>query len=129
MAGELQLALAYELSPENAPRFAADIVAQAAAQGITLDYSPETLDYLDSVTASLRAGGVKVEQIPEVLFSFGCVLGEVVVHERSGTWVPTTFDAPIGVRVDDRTLDVVGFAFATIASGRTYRGFFEAIAK
>ena len=66
MAGELQLALAYELAPENAPRFAADIVAQAAAQGITLDYSASTVEYLDSVIASLRSAGVTVEQIPEV---------------------------------------------------------------
>jgi hypothetical protein len=127
VAGELQLALAYELTPENAPRFAADIVAQAASQGIELDYSPATLDYLDSVTASLRAGGVTVEQIPEVLFSFGCVLGECVIMAVGGSWTAARFDVPIGVRTDATTLDPVGFAFAALASGRTYAGFLAAI--
>jgi hypothetical protein len=120
MAGELQLALAYELSAANAPRFAADLVAQAAAQGVVLDFSESTLNWLDSVTASLRASKVAVEQVPEVLFGFGCVLGECVIAATGGSWVATEFDAPIGVRVGATTLDPVGYAFATLHSGRSY---------
>ena len=124
MTGELQLALAYELNAENAPRFAADIVAQAAAQGIALDYSVTTIDYLDSVIASLRAGGVTVEQIPEVLFSFGCVLGECI---PGATWVAASFAVPIGLRLaDGTTVDPVGHAFATLAAGDTFATFYEA---
>jgi hypothetical protein len=123
MAGELQLALAYELSAANAPRFAADIVAQAASQGVILDFSESTLSWLDSVTASLRASKVTVEQVPEVLFGFGCVLGECVIAASGGSWVDTDFDAPIGVKVGTTTLDPVGYAFATLASGRSYTAF------
>lgn len=125
MAGEIQLALPYELTPENAPRFAADIVAQAASAGIRLDYSMETLEYLDSVTASLRASGATVEQLPEVLFAFGCLLGECVVKARRGSWVHAEFDVPIGLRMDAATLDPVGFAFATLTNSRSYAGYFE----
>jgi len=123
MAGELQLALAYELTPENAPLFASDIVAQAASQGVALDYSATTLDWLDSVTDSLRAGGVTVEQIPEVLFGFGCLLGECVVRSTHAEWVDAAFDVPIGLRLNGVTLDPVGYAFSTLASGRTYAAF------
>ncbi len=126
MASELQLALAYELTPQNAPRFAADIVAQAAAQGVVLDYSSSTLDWLDSVTASLRAGGVAVEQVPEVLFGFGCLLGECVARSTGGEWVDAAFDVPIGLRVNGALLDPVGYAFATLASGRSYAAFARA---
>ena len=123
MASELQLALAYELTPENAPRFASDIVAQAASQGVVLDYSATTLDWLDSVTVSLRAGGVTVEQVPEVLFGFGCLLGECVARSSGGEWVDAAFDVPIGLRLNGETLDPVGYAFATLASGRSYASF------
>ena len=123
MAGELQLALAYELIPENAPLFASDIVAQAASQGIALDYSASTLDWLDSVTDSLRAGGVTVAQVPEVLLGFGCLLGECVARSTSAEWVAAAFDVPIGLRVNGDTLDPVGYAFATLASGQSYAAF------
>lgn len=124
MAGELQLALAHELTPQNAPLFAADIVAQAATKGVVLDFSASTLHYLDSVTASLRAAGVTLEQVPEVLFGFGCVLGECITRASDAEWVPTSFDVPIGLRLGAITLDPVGFAFATLKSGRTYHAFF-----
>ena len=123
MAGELQLALAYELTAANAPLFASDIVAQAASQGVVLDYSATTLDWLDSVTDSLRAAKVEVAQVPEVLFGFGCLLGECIARTSAGEWVAATFDVPIGLRVDGTILDPVGFAFATLASGRSYASF------
>jgi len=123
VAGELQLALAYELTPQNAPRFASDIVAQAASQGIVLDYSATTIDWLDSVVDSLRAGGVIVEQVPEVLFGFGCVLGECIPRS---TWVAATFAVPIGLKLaDGTTVDPVGHAFSTLAAGERFASFYE----
>ncbi len=127
MAGELQLALAYELTPANAPLFASDIVTQAAGQGVVLDYSGSTLEWLDSVTDSLRAGGVTVEQIPEVLFGFGCLLGECIARSSGGEWVDAAFDVPIGLRVKGTILDPVGYAFATLASGRTYAAYAQSL--
>ena len=124
MAGELQLALAYELTPENAPRFASDIVEQAASQGVVLDYSATTIDWLDSVVDSLRAGGVLVTQVPEVLFGFGCLLGQCIPRTQ---WVDASFDVPIGLRLaDGTTVDPVGHAFATLTSGDTFASFYVA---
>jgi hypothetical protein len=124
MAGELQLALAFELTPENAPRFASDIVEQAASQGVVLDYSATTIDWLDSVVDSLRAGGVLVTQVPEVLFGFGCVLGQCIPRAQ---WAAASFDVPIGLRLaDGTTVDPVGHAFATLTSNDTFASFYAA---
>jgi hypothetical protein len=118
VAAELQLALAYELTAQNAPRFAADIVSQAGAQGVSLDYSLATVDYLDSVLASLRAAGVTVEQVPEVLFGLGCVLGEILIEATDASWVSADFAVPIGVKASDGHLeDPVGQTFAALLTG------------
>jgi len=123
VAGELQLALAYELVPANAPLFAADIVEQAASQGIVLDFTSTTVDWLDSVVASLRAGGVLVTQVPEVLVGFGCVLGQCIPR---ASWVAAPFAVPLGLRLADGALvDPVGHAFATLTSGDTFASFYE----
>ena len=129
MAAELQLALAYELTAQNAPRFAADIVAQASSQGLELDYSRATCEYLDSVIASLRAGGVTVEQVPEVLFGFGCVLGEILIEATGASWVHAEFAVPIGVRLPDaRLLDPVGQTFTALLTGSSLATFVSSVA-
>ncbi|MGV8885212.1 MAG: DUF6278 family protein [Microbacteriaceae bacterium] len=128
MSGELQLALAYELTPENAPRFAADIVAQSASQGITLDYSADSLGYLDSVMESLRAQRVSVEQVGEVLLAFGCYLGECIVRSTGARWVVHPGSLPIAVRSrDGATLDPVSYAFTTLAGGATFTQFYQTL--
>lgn len=121
---ELQLALQHALTAENAPLFARDILDQVSAQGIPLGFTATTLEYLDSVMESLRANSVALEQVPEVLFGFGCVLGEVIAQTTGGTWVATTFAIPIGLQVDDATLDPVGFAFASLSSGISFVEYF-----
>ena len=87
--GELQLQLAYPLVAENAPRFAADLVEQATAQGMSLDYSPASVAALDAVIGSLRGEGVPVDRVADVLLSFGCYLGETIVRSTGGRWVST----------------------------------------
>ena len=129
MSDELQLALPYELTPENAPRFAADIVAQSASQGILLDYSADSLGYLDSVVESLRANRVAVEQVGEVLLAFGCYLGETILRATGGRWVGHTGALPIAIRAaDGTTSDPVAYAFTTLAGGATFASFYDAIA-
>ena len=117
MAAELRLALQYALVPENATLFARDIVAQSAQQGIQLDYSLDSLGFADSVLRSLRANGVTVEQVPEVLLGFGCYLGEVVLRAREGSWRANSATAlPISIVLSDGTaFDPLGVAFAALA--------------
>ena len=129
MSDELQLALPYELTPENAPRFAEDIVAQSASQGILLDYSADSLGYLDSVVESLRANRVTVEQVGEVLLAFGCYLGECIVRAKGGRWVVHTGALPIAIRTaDGTTSDPVAYAFTTLVGGATFAQFYSTVA-
>ena len=89
MAGQegVQLALPYELNPQNAPRFAEDIAAQARAHAIELDYSADSISYFDSVIESMRAASVEPQQVAEVLLGFGCYLGEAIIRSAGGKWV------------------------------------------
>jgi hypothetical protein len=83
---EVPLQLPYEPTAANAPRFAADIAAQAGGQGVLLDYSADSVAYFDSVIESLRANKVQLEQVAEVLFSLGCFVGEAIVRATGGHW-------------------------------------------
>jgi hypothetical protein len=87
---ELPMQIAYPMLAGNAPRFADDFVQQALEQGIRLDYSGDSVGYVDSVIESLRANGVTVQQVADVLFGFGCYLGETVARATGGRWVTST---------------------------------------
>ena len=133
---ELRLQLAYPLEPANASRFAADFVAEAGAQGMVLDYSAASLAGLDAVIGSLRGTGVPVEQVADVLFGFGCYLGESLVRATGGRWVRSTAVAldrpalfPIAVALGDGSgCDPVSQPFIALADGPAagLAGFFVA---
>jgi hypothetical protein len=83
----VQLRLKYEPTPENAGRFAADVVASAASvSGVKLDFTPESLDLVDGIFDDFRADGVTGKQIAETLFGFGCYVGEVLTRHAGGHW-------------------------------------------
>ena len=87
---ELTLHLKYETTPENASRFAADIVTSAREiSEVALDYSPDSLATIDEIIESFRAEGLTARQIGETLFGFGCYVGEVFVRNASGKWRAT----------------------------------------
>jgi len=132
---ELRLALAHPLDAEHAPAFAADIVAEAATQGIELDYSPESLEYFDSVLESLRASGVTVEQVAEVLLGIGTYLGEVIARADGGAWVasagtPLETSAPLPIVLalpSGAYVDPASQPFAALRDGTSLVGFHRSI--
>ena len=70
--------LEYAITPENAPRFAADIVAiTREVDGATLDYSVESLKTVDRIIGGFHDEGVAVEDVEATVFRFGCYVGEV----------------------------------------------------
>jgi hypothetical protein len=86
----VKLRLRYPASPKNAHDHAELAVKVAAEEfDTTLDYSPPSLEALDAEIESLRDAGLDGEAAAEVLFVFGCYLGEVLVQHLEGTWVPT----------------------------------------
>jgi hypothetical protein len=83
----MRLQLNYPPTPENAPKFAAEIVAAAAdISGVKLDYSVASLSSVDEIIEGLRQNGCTPDQVGETLFGFGCYVGEVFVRRAGGRW-------------------------------------------
>ena len=86
----MKLQLQYPAMPANAGDHAEIAVKVAREQYDTeLDYSPQSLEALDSEIDTLREDGLDGEEAAEVLFVFGCYLGEVLVRNLGGSWLPT----------------------------------------
>jgi hypothetical protein len=98
----LTLRLPLSTTPENAPELAQKLVETVLKlDGITLDFSVESLEALDSRILAYRDQGVTSAQMPEILFMFGCYFGEVLNRHLGGKWF-----AP--------NQDVAGFAVLAI---------------
>ncbi|MCU1424413.1 MAG: hypothetical protein JWM51_704 [Microbacteriaceae bacterium] len=123
MSDELRLQLAHPLDPASAHLFAADLAAEGSGQGAPLDYSRESLAFLDSVLASLRDTGVTPDRVPEVLLGIGCYLGEAIARATGALWVSTagtpvegTALFPMLVRLPGgAACDPAGYPFAALA--------------
>ena len=115
--------------------FAEELVAEAARQGIAIDYSAESLGYWDSVLDSLRASGVQVEQVAEVLFGIGTYLGEVILRTFGGTWVssagtPLAKSAPLPIVLslpEGVFVDAVAQPFLALRDGSSLLDFHQSI--
>jgi hypothetical protein len=85
----VKIRLRYPATPENA-RDHAELAVRVAREeyDTELDYSSESLERLDGEIDSLREDGLDGEEAAEVLFVFGCYLGEVMVRQLGGRWVP-----------------------------------------
>lgn len=130
--GELQLQLTRPLVAENASLFAADFVEQGRGQGIPLDYSAGSLTVLDQIIGSLRAENVRAAQVADVLFGFGCYLGETIVRDKGARWVSSARTPLAAISVFPIVLefangtysDPVGQPFAALLSGASLSSFY-----
>jgi hypothetical protein len=87
------LNLKREVTPENAPAFAQDVVASAARiTGDELDYSVASLEAVDRIIERIRAKGGTIDNYAETMFCFGCYVGEVFVRHAGGRWIATPED-------------------------------------
>lgn len=86
-AAPVQLRLRYPPTIENAPKFAADVVAPAAnLSGVDLDFSVASLRGVDDIIEGMRQQGVTADRIGATLFGFGCYVGEIFVRHARGQW-------------------------------------------
>ena len=87
----MKLELRYPAMPANAAEHA-QLAVEAAWEGFErdLDYSPQSLESLDEHIESLREDGLTAEDAAELLFVFGCYLGEVMRRALDGRWLPTS---------------------------------------
>ncbi|WNG23290.1 hypothetical protein F0U62_04040 [Cystobacter fuscus] len=94
----MQLRLKYPPTPEAAPRHAALCVSAALLlNDIDLDYSVDSVMRLDGLLEYLRQGGLTSERMAEVVFAFGCYMGEVFVRRAGGAWCATVGSPMEGV--------------------------------
>jgi hypothetical protein len=83
--------LKFDIIPENAPLFAADIVASAKSiDGVTLDYSVKSLEIVDRIIGGFHEEGKTVEEMAATVFGFGCYVGGVFVKNVGATWRAAT---------------------------------------
>ncbi|MBL1079589.1 hypothetical protein JK358_34815 [Nocardia sp. 2] len=119
----LPLNLRFAPEPENAPRFASDIVE--ATEGITgtrLDYTPASLATVDSIIEMFRSEGVPSEAVAETLFGFGCYIGEVMCRHAGGKWQrppeqTAPFSGPMVVAIGDQFANPIDKAFKRMDNG------------
>ena len=77
----MQLRLKYPPTVENAPKFAADIVASAAEiSGVDLDYSVASLKAVDNIVEGMRQDGCTSDQIAATLFGYDTNLPGAIHH-------------------------------------------------
>ena len=81
----MKLELRYPASPENAAdhaRLAVEVAREEYEEA--LDFSPGSLEDVDLHIERLREQGMGGEDVAELLFVFGCYLGEVMVQQARG---------------------------------------------
>jgi len=103
--------LKYDITPENAPRFAADIVKTAKkVDGVTLDYSVKSLKIVDKIIGRFHDEGRTMDEIAATIFGFGCYVGEVFVRNAGAEWLAPTqedidnfYGVPLILQLDEET--------------------------
>lgn len=124
----MNLKLKYDPVPENAAKFAEDIVnATKQISGDDLDYSPASLAVVDRIIEGFLQDGCKIDDIKETLFGFGCYVGEVFVRAGRGFWrAPKTeweirlFGFPAVVELGpDNTCNPIGKVFKRLELGNS----------
>jgi hypothetical protein len=83
------LKLSFEISPENGEKFAKQFADTfKLAEGIQLDYSPDSIKLIDNFLQSQKDEGLKVNEIAERIFLTGCYVGQVIVNNiNSSKWI------------------------------------------
>jgi hypothetical protein len=85
-----------------------------------LDYSRGSLAAVDEAIDSLREEGMDGEDAAEILFVFGCYLGEVLVRRLAGQWAATP-RSPLRDVSPWPMVVVLADGSAWDAIGKTYR--------
>jgi hypothetical protein len=124
----LKLELRFPASPANAADHA-QLAVEVALEEYEepLDFSPGSLEDLDQHIERLREQGMNGEDVAEILFVFGCYLGEVLVRQLGGRWAPTPLSSlraispwpMVVVLQDGSTWDPIGKAYVRLELGDT----------
>ncbi len=122
----MHLHLKYKPTPENASKFASDIIdAAKEISGISLDYSVTSLHDVDNIIESMRQDDCTADQVSETLFGFGCYVGEVFIHQVGSQWrnandtsIATLTNFPLVIELsNDHFCNPIGKVFKRLDNG------------
>jgi hypothetical protein len=75
-------------TPSTVLGYAQDAIrSMQKVYGIDMDYSPDSLAYVDRALREWRDGGATVEQVTKSLYALGSYAGEVVRELGHGRWM------------------------------------------
>lgn len=126
----------WELTPLEARQRAKLIVKSAAALGIELDYSPESLKAIDMLIDKERETGIGLTpEMAHEMVSIGAYIGEVFVRHLDSKWTygadPKMHDPLVMVIKGRYVINVVSMAFKRFVAGEpnSAAGMFEETGK
>ena len=77
-----------EINPETAPFLAQRFVDFAQSiEGITLDYSENSIEQVDEIIEGMRKSGLSVKDVYLNLLIAGCYIGEIFIRKHTAKWV------------------------------------------
>jgi len=122
----------WELTPIEARHRAKLIVKSAAALGIELDYSPESLKEVDMLIDKERETGIGLtSEMAHEMISIGAYVGEVFVRHLDGKWgygSDSKMHDPLVMVIKGRyVINVVSMVFKRFVAGEPHSaaGMFE----
>ena len=78
----------YDLVPENGAKLSEQFrSAIKANENIDLDFSKDTLEFVDSFLQRFRDEGLTVNDFAETIFVAGCYIGQSMVKNNEGIWI------------------------------------------
>lgn len=112
--------------PENAAALSGKAVdAVRNVDGISLDYTPESLAKVDEVILRFRKDGQTMAEVGSTIFALGCYVGEVFVRNDGARWVMPDAEAQrvgftmMGLRTSDgKFLNPIGKAMKLLKNGQ-----------
>jgi len=83
-----ELNLQFTPTPDNGQKFAEQFVgAVKKNDNIELDYSVDTLSYVDKFLQRFSDEGLTVNDFAETIFVAGSYVGQVMIKNRNGIWI------------------------------------------
>ena len=78
----------FETTPDNGMKFAQQFVdAVKKNDNIELDYSVDTLNYVDKFLQQFSDEGLTVNDFAETIFVAGSYVGQVMINNNNGIWI------------------------------------------
>jgi hypothetical protein len=117
----------FSLIPENAEKFANQYKnAVKENENIDLDYSVDSLKFVDNFLQRFRNEGLSVNDFAETIFVAGCYAGQVMIINNQGQWIKELeVNLPEGVKMmpivvklpNGKICDPIGKAFKRFYNG------------